>query len=139
MVKGLFVAIVAAVALFVYALVDCLSADRPRFRVLNKPFWVVVIIVLPVIGAVLWLTMGRRWGRAVERARYRGPDDDPAFLGRSAPSEASTPRDRREFDRRERELRRKALRETDERIRRLEQEFADRDRDDDSPGGPPAG
>lgn len=31
----------------------------------NKAVWILVIVVLPVIGLILWLLMGPRSGRAV--------------------------------------------------------------------------
>jgi hypothetical protein len=43
-----------------------------------KPLWLLVLILLPVLGGVLWFVIGR--GPA--RRRYLGPDDDPRFLGR---------------------------------------------------------
>ena len=73
MVKFLLVAIVAASAFVIYALIDCLLAESSRFRALNKPLWALIIVVLPVIGAVLWFLLGR--------ARKSGqPAADPVRL-----------------------------------------------------------
>lgn len=81
MVKGLFVAVVAAVVFVVYSLVDCALADRSRFRVFGRAFWLVVIVVLPLVGSALWFLLGRRYGSGVPADdRPLGPDDDPAFL-----------------------------------------------------------
>jgi hypothetical protein len=81
MVKGLFVLIVAAVVFYVYSLVDCLFADRWKFRVFGKLFWVLVIVVLPIVGGLLWFALGRRYGSSLPRGdRPLGPDDDPAFM-----------------------------------------------------------
>lgn len=93
---------VVAVAFIVYSLVDCAMADRARIRGPRKPVWLLVILLLPVIGSLLWFFIGR--GR-VERTRRLAtrviaPDDDPNFLAG---------------------LRRS--RDEDERIRRLEEEF----------------
>ncbi|BDZ51771.1 hypothetical protein GCM10025867_40120 [Frondihabitans sucicola] len=115
MVKGLFILIVAAVAFVIYALIDCLFTERYRFRALNKPIWALVIVILPLVGALLWFGLGRR-SRGASNRRVVAPDDDPDFLGeRSAPMSAS---DRESVD---------------ERIRRLEQELAEHD--DDGPTG----
>jgi ABC-type Na+ efflux pump permease subunit len=90
----------------VFAIVDVMLIDRSRIRVLNRVFWVILIVLLPVIGAILWLVLGReRRGGSAER-RTIAPDDDPAFL---------------------KNLRRDE--EQDDRIRRLEQELADLDDD----------
>lgn len=93
---------VVAVAFIVYSLVDCAMADRARIRGPRKPVWLLLILVLPVIGSLLWFFIGR--GR-VERTRRPAtriiaPDDDPTFL-------AGLRRDK----------------DQDERIRRLEEEF----------------
>jgi hypothetical protein len=81
MVKGLFVLIVAAAVFYVYSLVDCLIADRFAFRVFGKPFWAVVVLVLPIIGGILWFALGRRYGSGLPRGDGPlGPDDDPAFI-----------------------------------------------------------
>lgn len=66
----------------VYALVDCLMADGPDVRALPKPVWALAIVVLPVVGAALWFTLGRpaRSGRRSGRRQSLGPDDDPGFL-----------------------------------------------------------
>jgi len=94
------------VALDVLAIVDVALIDQRRVRALPKFAWILIIILLPVIGALLWLIVGReRRDRGGER-RTVAPDDDPAFL---------------------RNLRRDE--EQDERIRRLEQELADLDDD----------
>ncbi|ROQ39416.1 phospholipase D-like protein [Frondihabitans sp. PhB188] len=117
MVKGLIVLIVAAAAFVVYALVDCLFTEHQRVRALPKPVWALIVIVLPVVGAVLWLLLGRapRTPR-----RTVAPDDDPEFLGR--PFTAVSDEDRHELD---------------ERIRRLEQELSEPPArtDDDGPSG----
>lgn len=128
MVKGLFVAIVAAVAFVVYALVDCLFTETYRVRALNKAAWVAVIVVLPVVGAILWFLLGRR-SRSLGRSRTVAPDDDPDFLGGSTPGGSSAGRSAsrgRKPSRLDRET-------TDAEIRRLEQELAEHD--DDGPSG----
>jgi len=93
-------------ALDVFAIVDVMLIDRSRIRVLNRLLWVILIILLPVIGAILWLTLGRERRDGSSQRRTIAPDDDPAFL---------------------KNLRRDE--EQDDRIRRLEQELADLDDD----------
>jgi uncharacterized membrane protein len=77
-----------------YALIDALQTPRGLERTLPKWLWLVVIILVPVVGAVAWLI----WGRAPRSAYAAGseaagprilgrssrgpaaPDDDPRFL-----------------------------------------------------------
>lgn len=101
---------VIAVAFMVYALVDCAMTDRRRVRGLRKPLWLLVVLLVPVIGGVLWFTVGRG-GKPKAVARGVAPDDDPAFLRGLG-----------------------TVADQDERIRRLEQELRDLDS-----AGPPAG
>ena len=84
---------VVELALVVYCLVDLAQADSERVRNLPKAVWVVLIIIVPLIGSVAWLLVGRpeRQGRSGSGGGRvgpggrpsgppRGPDDDPDFL-----------------------------------------------------------
>jgi hypothetical protein len=115
MTRFLIVLVVAAVAFTIYTLVDVLLTERTRVRAFPKPVWALGVVLLPVIGGILWLAVGkaRRRGPA---ARPVAPDDDPAFL-RTLSSD---------------EIAKRA--EQEERLRRLEQELADLD--DDPPAAP---
>lgn len=105
--------VVISVAFYVFALVDLALIDRSRVRGPAKPAWFVLVVVLPIIGAVLWFAVGRVRLRDVRQASSfdRGPvapDDDPAFLNKLG---------------REKEL--------EDRLEKLEKEL--RDLDDDAP------
>lgn len=102
----LLIFVVAAVVLDIFAVIDLLLIDKRRVRAFPKVFWVIIILVVPFVGALLWFLVGRDWGSRGGEPRTIAPDDDPAFL---------------------RNLRRDE--EQDERIRRLEQELADLDDD----------
>lgn len=101
---------VAAVVFTIYSAVDCALFDRSRIRGLPRGWWIVVILLVPIIGGLLWFLVGR--GRAIRVGRVfphaAAPDDDPEFLRRL-----------------------RADAEHEERIRRLEQELAELD--DDTP------
>lgn len=108
--------IVGLVVATIYSVIDCALIPANRVRGLRKPAWVVIILLLPVVGVVLWFTVGR--ARAGHESKPRlAPDDDPAFIG-------TLGRDR----------------EQDERIRRLEEELAalDSDAPDPDVSGKPA-
>lgn len=93
-------------AIDVFAIIDVILTEARRVRALPKFVWVILIVLVPVIGAILWFTVGKeRRDRGGER-RTVAPDDDPAFLRNLRMDE-----------------------EQDERIRRLEQELADLDDD----------
>lgn len=77
------VAVVAVLLVFVYGLVDVIRTDRRATRGISKTAWIVVMILLPVLGAVLWFLIGRPYniGAAPQPASHpAAPDDDPDFL-----------------------------------------------------------
>jgi hypothetical protein len=74
---------VAVLVIFVYGLVDVIRTDGRLTRGISKPAWIVVMIVLPVVGAILWLLIGRPRGSSGQpqiRRHPTAPDDDPDFL-----------------------------------------------------------
>lgn len=80
MVRFVIIGVVIAVAFILYALVDAAMTDASRARGVPKPVWVVLVVVLPVIGGLLWFTIGK--GRAsAAPAAGPAPDDDPRFTG----------------------------------------------------------
>jgi hypothetical protein len=110
MARLLVVLVVIAVAFTIYTLVDVLLTDRSRIRGLQKPLWAVLVVLLPVIGGLLWLFIGKA-RRTSGGSRMIAPDDDPDFLGSINRGDAAS------------------RAEQDERLRRLEQELADLDDD----------
>ncbi|GAB2556605.1 PLDc N-terminal domain-containing protein [Leucobacter ruminantium] len=78
MVRFVIIGIVIAVAFTLYALVDAAMTDGSRARGVSKPVWVVLVVVLPVIGGVLWFMIGKG---SAESVRRTAPDDDPRFTG----------------------------------------------------------
>jgi hypothetical protein len=100
---------VIAAGMLIFAVIDLIRIENERVRGIPKAAWVVIVVLLPIIGPLLWFIIGReRFGRvrAPGPAAPVAPDDDPAFL-------TSLGRDR----------------EQEERIRRLEQELSELDDD----------
>lgn len=90
-------AILVPLALAVYCLVDCAQSDAERVRHLEKPFWLVLIIVFPLIGGLAWLIAGRPPARPRGAGRGvapKGPDDDPDFLSGLRTDPPATPTER---------------------------------------------
>ena len=99
---------IAALVLDVFAIVDLVVIDKSRVRAFPKIFWVIIVVIIPFIGALLWFTVGRDWGRK-HQSKVVAPDDDPEFLRSIRLDE-----------------------EQQARIRKLEQELADLDDDPDT-------
>jgi hypothetical protein len=86
-------------ALVVFCLIDCVQSDEHRIRNLPKWAWLVLIILIPLVGPVVWLLAGRPTRASARgdvswpttrtagfpeyekpRQRPKAPDDDPEFL-----------------------------------------------------------
>ncbi|MGZ0712889.1 PLDc N-terminal domain-containing protein (plasmid) [Coraliomargarita sp. W4R53] len=106
--RVLLILALVATAFWVFTIVDCAVQPPTRHRGVSKPVWILIVVLLPVLGGLLWLSVGRM--RAAAVVARSAPDDDPAFLGQIGTSS-----------------------EQDERIRRLEEELAQLDSEDDDP------
>lgn len=76
--------VLAIVALTVYAAADCGQSRATQRGGVPRGLWLVLIIVIPVLGPILWLVVSRRAGGGATRqspaGRSPAPDDDPDFL-----------------------------------------------------------
>ncbi|MBP6685170.1 MAG: PLDc_N domain-containing protein [Leucobacter sp.] len=82
MVRFIIIGAVIAVAFTLYSLVDAAMTDHSRARGVSKPVWIVIIVLLPVIGAVLWLMIGKGSPTSGPGSqKHLAPDDDPRFTG----------------------------------------------------------
>ena len=72
---------------WVWALLDVIGTDASMCRNLPKPMWLIIVLILPDIGAIVWLLMGRpekadwRPGSTDYAAPRRpiGPEDSPRY------------------------------------------------------------
>ncbi|NLV78593.1 MAG: PLDc_N domain-containing protein [Rhodococcus sp.] len=55
--------------LWVICLVDVICADEHRIRHLPKMMWVMIVLLIPLVGSVLWLVIGRPPGSLPGTAR----------------------------------------------------------------------
>jgi hypothetical protein len=119
------------ILLVVLALISCLSAEAGEVRVLPRPVWVVVILLFPLIGSVVYFLAGRPQpaetggGGVLARSghpaspRPPAPDDDPDFL--------------RTIDRRTRAANEERLQRWEDDLRRREEELRKRNNPLDDP------
>ncbi|MCM3779845.1 PLD nuclease N-terminal domain-containing protein [Microbacterium hydrocarbonoxydans] len=89
-----------AAVFWVFSIVDCAVQPSTRHRGVPKAAWIAIVVLIPVIGGILWFTIGRRRANDTGSIRTVAPDDDPEFLRGISKSEQ------------------------DARIRRLEEELA---------------
>ena len=111
MVRVLLPVVLLLIAFWVYSIVDCALLSPTRHRGVSKPVWILIVVLLPVLGGILWFVVGR--GRQRHAPVYKAPDDDLEFLGSIG-----------------------SISDQDERIRRLEAELAALDAEDADPNRP---
>ncbi len=115
MIFGDGVVALALLVLWIFCILDVISTEEVLCRNLPKYFWLIIVIILPDVGSIAWLLLGRPVGAGFRlgsqvgvykpQKRAIGPEDSPDFL-------ASIERKRlqsweQELKRREEELRRK--------------------------------
>ncbi|HEX4492126.1 MAG TPA: PLD nuclease N-terminal domain-containing protein [Acidimicrobiia bacterium] len=61
----------ALLLFWVWALFDCVATDAALCRNLPKGVWIIIVLILPDIGSLLWLLLGRP-----ERAHWRPGSTD---------------------------------------------------------------
>ena len=107
-----------AAVFWVFGIVDCIVQPASRHRGVPKGVWIAIVVVLPVIGALLWFTLGRlRPGRSAGEERYLPLDDEPGPARRQRDRISDAEQERR-------------IRELEEELARLD------DRGDTDPPGP---
>jgi hypothetical protein len=143
----------AALAVWLYAILDAVSSDRTQVRTLPKGLWVAIVLLTFVVGAVAWLGYGRprasgprrptlgSSGRTAWPARPGRSTDTPAngLFGRggSRPAPDDDPEFLAGLDRRAAQEQEKLLGAWEEDLRRREEQLRP-DSNDDGPDGPVA-
>jgi uncharacterized small protein (DUF1192 family) len=69
-----------AAVFWVFSIVDCAVQPATRHRGVRKGVWILIVVLLPVIGGILWFVIGRRRKNDPGPTRLVAPDDDPMFL-----------------------------------------------------------
>lgn len=106
--------------LWIFCLIDVITTDEYRMRNLPKVAWLLIVLLLPDIGSIIWLVAGRPWEpRTASAPRTRvgrefpeydrpgrhvaaNPDDDEEFL-RQVRARAEAQRQKAAEERRARE------------------------------------
>lgn len=52
------------------ALIDIITRPEDQVRYLPKLVWVFLVILLPLVGSIIWFTVGREWGAATENVSF---------------------------------------------------------------------
>ena len=101
--------------LMVGALIDIIRAESWAIRHLDKSIWIIIVILLPLIGSILWFAIGRDYGQSIDLGGFGDPRGREASI--SGDGNAGEGATERELAALEREIERY---EQDDRLRRLE-------------------
>lgn len=109
------VAGIVLLLLWVYCIFDVIGTDETLVRNMPKIMWLLIVILVPTVGSVAWLVLGRpeavRPGpvQAPRRPepRARGPEDSPDFMMRASDEARRLRKWEEELRRREEDLRRR--------------------------------
>ena len=52
------------IALMIGALIDIITRDSALVKHLPKMVWIIIVILLPLVGSILWFAIGREYGEA---------------------------------------------------------------------------
>jgi len=114
-------------AVMIGALADIITRDEWQVKHLPKIVWIVLVILLPLVGSVLWFGVGREYSSPVDLGGFgdprRGSRAERAPASHSVQDAAPMSQTERELARLEQEI---AQAEQEERIRRLEREVEQR-------------
>ena len=110
----------AVLALWVYCILDVIATDEAVMRNMPKIFWLIVVIILPTVGSLAWLLLGRPAnagympGDTTTRSLPRkskpgpaGPEDSPDFIAELDDRASRLRKWEEDLERREDELRRR--------------------------------
>ncbi|MBS0025495.1 PLD nuclease N-terminal domain-containing protein [Microbacterium paraoxydans] len=50
------------IALMIGALIDIITRDDAQVKHLPKMVWLIIVILLPLVGSLLWFALGREYG-----------------------------------------------------------------------------
>lgn len=127
--------ILVSLGVMIYALIEAISTPSERTRIMPKGVWILVIVLVPLVGGVLWLLFGNEnsylastvdgFKKASGPARPMSPDDDEEFL-RQLDIQRAQERKARELREREEELRRR-----EERLKKQTDTDTEQDTDED--------
>jgi len=71
---------IALFFLWIFCIFDVISSEPELVRNLPKLVWLLIVIIVPDVGSIAWLVLGRPRGAALSPGAPVGPEDSPHFL-----------------------------------------------------------
>ncbi len=134
--QGFFTLVI--LALWVYCIFDVISTDQSRIQNLPKLVWLLIVVLIPPIGPIAWLLLGRPRGASLRvgsgelRTSAPPPPAEPTVTERP-PVDPDYQRRREEAIRKHQEEREEELKAREAELRRLEDELRRREQGLDEP------
>jgi membrane protein YqaA with SNARE-associated domain len=73
--------IIVLLGVYIASIIDVIRTPSLESRRLPVFVWLLIVIVLPVLGGIIWWFLGRMWpDRGRRRRQVVSPDDDARFL-----------------------------------------------------------
>lgn len=70
----------ATFAMLIFVLIDIILIDESRIKNLGKTTWIFVAILLPLIGSILWLVIGRAYAPAKGASSFGAPQRSESLV-----------------------------------------------------------
>lgn len=64
---------VATLGLLIFALVDVITSDEGNIKHLPKLVWIILIILLPLVGSIIWFIAGKDRGTTKDHGSFGDP------------------------------------------------------------------
>lgn len=75
------VLIIVLLGVYIASIIDVIRTPSLESRRLPVFVWLLIVILIPVLGGLIWWLLGRVWpDRGRRGKRISSPDDDPRFL-----------------------------------------------------------
>jgi hypothetical protein len=84
-------------ALWLFCLIDVITTPPEDCRNLPKPMWLIIVILLPDIGSIVWLVAGHDW--SAQRRAGIGTRPGTKYGVAGQPTTGTNPDDDAEFQR----------------------------------------
>ena len=81
--------------LWIFCIIDVITTPEGDCRNLPKMLWLLIVILIPDVGSIVWLVAGRNWNSQPANLPYKGNRGYAAPS--SGPRRASNPDDDEEF------------------------------------------
>lgn len=84
------------IALMIGALIDIITRDSALVKHLPKMVWIIIVILLPLVGSILWFAIGREYGESgipiprMQRAQRAQRPSAPTDVRPAPPADTRT-------------------------------------------------